>query len=90
MGNLLADELPRQARVRSDAPADEPDGATLDRLHGAMGRAIAAAIANGGVHTGEVIPFRHPDASCPCCGAPMVHGTVGGRSTWWCSAEQQG
>lgn len=88
VGNLLADELLWQARVRPGAPADELDGATLDRLHAVMGRAIAAAIANGGVHTGEVIPFRHPDASCPRCGAPMVHGTVGGRSTWWCSAEQ--
>jgi len=88
VGNLLADEALWQARVRPAAPADELDRATLDRLHAELGRAIAAAVAHGGVHTGEVIPFRHPDASCPRCGAPMAHGTVGGRSTWWCSAEQ--
>jgi formamidopyrimidine-DNA glycosylase len=88
VGNLLADETLWQAAVSPSAPADELDGATLDRLHAALGRAIKAAIANGGVHTGEVIPFRHADASCPRCGAPMAHGTVGGRTTWWCTAEQ--
>ena len=88
VGNLLADEILWQTAVRPAAPADELDARTLDRLHAALGRAIASAIAHGGVHTGEVIPFRHAEASCPRCGAPMAHGTVGGRSTWWCSAEQ--
>ncbi|WP_433555594.1 DNA-formamidopyrimidine glycosylase family protein [Pseudonocardia xinjiangensis] len=88
VGNLLADETLWQAAVSPSAPASGLGGATLDRLYDALERALKAAIANGGVHTGEVIPFRHADASCPRCGAPMVHGTVGGRSTWWCSAEQ--
>ncbi|HEY4419956.1 MAG TPA: DNA-formamidopyrimidine glycosylase family protein [Pseudonocardia sp.] len=88
VGNLLADEILWQAAVSPSAPAGDLDGDTLDRLYGAMQRAVAAAIANGGAHTGEVNPFRHADASCPRCGAPMVHGTVGGRTTWWCSVEQ--
>ncbi|MHA6618588.1 hypothetical protein [Pseudonocardia sp. DLS-67] len=41
-----------------------------------------------GAHTGEAISFRKEGAACPRCGAPMEHGRVGGRSTWWCSAEQ--
>jgi formamidopyrimidine-DNA glycosylase len=88
VGNLLADETLWQAAVRPSAPADELDGEALDRLHAALERALKAAVANGGVHTCEVIPFRHADASCPRCGAPMAHSTVGGRSTWWCTAEQ--
>ena len=88
VGNLLADETLWQASLSPSAPAGSLAGTTLDRLHDALERAIKAAIANGGVHTGEVIPFRHADALCPRCGAPMAHGTVGGRSTWWCSAEQ--
>jgi formamidopyrimidine-DNA glycosylase len=88
VGNLLADETLWHAAVSPAAPADELGAATLDRLHQALEQALAAAIAHGGVHTGEVIEFRKPDASCPRCGAPMVHGTVGGRSTWWCSREQ--
>jgi formamidopyrimidine-DNA glycosylase len=88
VGNLLADETLWQAAVPPFAPAAELDDPTLDRLHDALERALKAAIAGGGVHTGEVIPFRHAGASCPRCGAPMVHGKVGGRTTWWCSAEQ--
>ena len=49
---------------------------------------MESAIAKGGVHTGDVIAARHPGGSCPRCGAEMRHGTVGGRSTWWCSREQ--
>lgn len=88
VGNLLADETLWQAALSPSAPAGELGGVTLDRLHDALEAALKAAIAHGGVHTGEVIGFRHADASCPRCGAPMVHGTVGGRSTWWCAAEQ--
>lgn len=88
VGNLLADEALWQARLCPSAPADTLSADALDRLHAALQRALRAAIENGGVHTGEVIPFRRPEATCPRCGAPMAHGTVGGRSTWWCSAEQ--
>jgi hypothetical protein len=50
--------------------------------------ALASAIAQGGVHTGEVIAARRRGGTCPRCGAEMRHGTVAGRSTWWCSREQ--
>jgi formamidopyrimidine-DNA glycosylase len=33
-------------------------------------------------------PGELRDALVGRCGAEMVHGTVGGRSTWWCSREQ--
>jgi formamidopyrimidine-DNA glycosylase len=36
-----------------------------------------------------VIPYRGKDETCPRCGAPMERGTVGGRTTWWCSVEQE-
>ncbi len=88
VGNLLADETLWQAAVSPSAPADELGASTADRLYDSLESALKAAIANGGVHTGEVIRHRHADGACPRCGAPMVHGTVGGRSTWWCSNEQ--
>ena len=62
--------------------------ADADRLYRALETALASAIARGGVHTGDVIAARYPGGSCPRCGAEMRHGTVGGRSTWWCSREQ--
>jgi formamidopyrimidine-DNA glycosylase len=88
VGNLLADETLWQAALAPSAPADELPEAALDALYDALERSLKAAIANGGVHTGEVIEHRHAGGRCPRCGAAMVHGTVGGRSTWWCSAEQ--
>lgn len=89
VGNLLADETLWQASIRPSRPADELRPKDLDRLHDALETSLKAAIAHGGVHTGEVIPHRRPDGHCPRCGAEMVHGTVGGRSTWWCSKEQR-
>jgi len=87
VGNLLADETLWQARLNPATPADELGGG-LDRLYDSLQAALKSAIAQGGVHTGEVIPFRSDATPCPRCGAPMRHGTVGGRSTWWCSREQ--
>jgi formamidopyrimidine-DNA glycosylase len=88
VGNLLADETLWQARLAPAARADELTREELDRLHKALRKSLRAAIRNGGVHTGEVIASRRSDATCPRCGAPMEHGKVGGRTTWWCSKEQ--
>jgi len=88
IGNLLADEILWQARVSPLQPAGSLTAAEADRLYRAMKAAVAAAIAGGGVHTGEIIAARHAGGTCPRDGAPMVHGTAGGRSTWWCSREQ--
>jgi len=88
IGNLLADELLWQARVHPATRTDRLGPDEVDRLYRAVKSVLAAAVANGGAHTGEVIAFRRAGARCPRCGAEMVHGTVGGRSTWWCSREQ--
>ena len=88
IGNLLADEMLWQARVSPSERVDSLQRKETDRLYRALQSSLKSAIAHGGVHTGEVITARHPGGICPRCGADMVHGTVGGRSTWWCSREQ--
>lgn len=88
VGNLLADEALWQAAVSPGARVATLDDALLIGLHKALRKALRAAIRKGGVHTGEVIPYRKAGEHCPRCGAEMVHATVGGRTTWWCSAEQ--
>ena len=88
VGNLLADEILWQAKVSPAARTGSLRRADADRLYRALESALASALANGGVHTGEVITARQPGGTCPRCGAEMRHGTVGGRSTWWCSREQ--
>jgi formamidopyrimidine-DNA glycosylase len=89
VGNLLADEILWQAKVPPATPVDRLQRKDVDRLYRALRSVLAAALAaGGGAHTGDVIAARRPGGSCPRCGAEMVHGTVGGRSTWWCSREQ--
>jgi len=88
VGNLLADEVLWQARVSPAARTNSLRRQDADRLYRALESALRSAIARGGVHTGDVIAARRPGGTCPRCGAEMRHGTVGGRSTWWCSREQ--
>ena len=88
VGNLLADEVLWQAKISPAARTASLQGKDADRLYRALESALRSATAKGGVHTGDVIAARHPGGTCPRCGAEMRHGTVGGRSTWWCSREQ--
>lgn len=88
VGNLLADEALWQARLAPLRPAGSLSDGELDDLRRVLRRATRRAIARGGVHTGDVIEHRTRGGSCPRCGAEMVRASVGGRTTWWCEAEQ--
>ena len=88
IGNLLADEILWQARVSPLAPVGSLSPAQVSRLYQALTSVLESASAKGGAHTGAMIAARHPGGTCPRDGAPLVHGTVGGRSTWWCPREQ--
>ncbi|HTX28732.1 MAG TPA: DNA-formamidopyrimidine glycosylase family protein [Streptosporangiaceae bacterium] len=88
IGNLLADEILWQAEIPPATPVSRLRPRDVDRLYRAMRSVLESAAAYGGAHTGDVIAARRPGGTCPRCGAEMVHGTVGGRSTWWCSREQ--
>jgi formamidopyrimidine-DNA glycosylase len=88
IGNLLADQVLWLAKIHPARRLDELTQADLDRLLRAVRRTIESAVENGGVHTLPIVSFRKAGALCPRCGAPMVHGTVAGRTTWWCSREQ--
>ena len=88
VGNLLADEALWQARLSPLRPAREVSEEELDRLRNAIRAATRSAIRKGGVHTGQVIGHRRRDGVCPRCGAAMSRATVGGRTTYWCPAEQ--
>jgi formamidopyrimidine-DNA glycosylase len=88
VGNLLADEALWRARLDPRQPAARLDDEELDRLRREIRAATRRAIARGGVHTGDVIAHRRRDGVCPRCGADMARATIGGRTTYWCSAEQ--
>jgi formamidopyrimidine-DNA glycosylase len=88
IGNLLADQILWAAKISPARPVNELTRPETGRLLRALRRTVRAALDGGGVHTLTVIPFRRPEAACPRCGTPMAHGTVGGRTTWWCPREQ--
>jgi formamidopyrimidine-DNA glycosylase len=88
VGNLLADQSLWAARINPARPVDELSRADIGRLHRAVRGTVATAVANGGVHNLAVIAARAAGKACPRCGAAMAQGTVGGRTTWWCSREQ--
>jgi formamidopyrimidine-DNA glycosylase len=88
IGNLLADEILWRARIHPAQPVGELSRPDQDRLLRATRREVAAAIRDGGVHALALIPYRKEGATCPRDHAPMRHGTVGGRTSWWCSIEQ--
>jgi len=88
VGNLLADQVLWQAKILPARPVGELSRAEVDRLGRAVRRSVQAAVADGGVHTLPMIAFRRQDSACPRCGTLMTHGTVAGRTTWWCPREQ--
>jgi formamidopyrimidine-DNA glycosylase len=88
VGNLLADEALWRAKLDPRRPAGGLDDADLDHLRNAIRAATRRAIQRGGVHTGDIIAHRTRDGVCPRCGADMARGTIGGRTTYWCSNEQ--
>jgi formamidopyrimidine-DNA glycosylase len=89
VGNLLADETLWQAGIDPRRPANRLTTEELDHLRRVLRKVTRAAIRDGGVHTGEVMPARRRDAVCPRCGAPMQRATIGGRTTFWCPEEQR-
>jgi formamidopyrimidine-DNA glycosylase len=88
IGNLLADEILWQARVHPGRPVGSLSGAEEERLRRATHAVIETAIRDGGVHTLQLIPARHKGGTCPRDHVPLQTGTFGGRTSWWCPAEQ--
>ena len=89
VGNLLADEILWRARLDPRRPAGGLSVDELDSLRREVRAATRSAIRRGGAHTGDVIASRRRGALCPRCGAEMQRATVGGRTTFWCPAEQR-
>jgi formamidopyrimidine-DNA glycosylase len=89
VGNLLADETLWQAGLSPVHTAGDLTDDELDGLRRALRAATRLAIRRGGVHTGDLIPARVRGGTCPRCGTELERATVGGRTTYWCPAEQR-
>ncbi|MEV6285602.1 DNA-formamidopyrimidine glycosylase family protein [Kribbella sp. NPDC051770] len=88
IGNLLADEALWRARLHPGTNVRDLSSAQVTKLLRSVRATIAAAFRGGGVHTLTIVPWRRVGGTCPRDHAPMTTGTVGGRTSWWCSVEQ--
>jgi len=88
IGNLLADQILWSARVHPARAVGSLTASERSHLLTATHDAIGTALRDGGVHTLTIIAHRRRGATCPRDHAPMATGTIGGRTSWWCSAEQ--
>jgi formamidopyrimidine-DNA glycosylase len=88
LGNLLTDEILWRAGLDPQRPAGGLSAAEVRRLHRVMRRTLEDLDGRGGSHTGDLYAARGRGRPCPRCGAPLGRATVGGRTTYWCRAEQ--
>jgi formamidopyrimidine-DNA glycosylase len=89
VGNLAADEVLWRAGLDPGRRAGTLRPAEVARLHEHLVATLADFIANGGSHTGDLLPHRRPGGTCPLDGTPLVRRTVGGRTTWSCPRHQR-
>jgi formamidopyrimidine-DNA glycosylase len=88
VGNLAADEVLWRSGLDPARPAGSLSPAERRRLHRHLRAALADLLAQGGSHTGDLVPHRRPGGLCPKDGTPLVRRTVGGRTTWSCPRHQ--
>ncbi len=89
IGNLVADEVLWRAGLAPGRPAVTLTDTEVRRLHRQLRATLADFIERGGSHTGQLMAERRPGGVCPKDGTPLLHGTIGGRSTWWCPKHQK-
>ena len=88
IGNLLADEILWRAHLSPVRPASGLTGAERGALSAVIGDTIAELSQRGGSHTGDLQVARVRGGVCPRCGTALRRDEVGGRTTYWCPAEQ--
>jgi formamidopyrimidine-DNA glycosylase len=89
IGNLLADDILWRAKVHPGKRVDDLTADEVAALLRATRYTVRTAVRDGGVHALGIVEFRRPGGHCPRDGTEMVHGTYGGRSTWWCPLDQR-
>ncbi|MCC6438584.1 MAG: formamidopyrimidine-DNA glycosylase [Acidimicrobiales bacterium] len=89
LGNLLADEILWRARLAPTRAAGGLDESELRRLHRVLRSTLRELDGRGGSHTGDLFVARRNGGLCPRCENGLARDQVGGRTTYWCPAEQR-
>ena len=92
VGNLYADEALFQAGVHPATSAARLGQVRLRRLHAAVRRVLARAVANGAdwerLPSSWLLPVRET-GPCPHCGGPLGRLRIGGRTSVFCPKRQR-
>jgi formamidopyrimidine-DNA glycosylase len=88
LGNLLVDETLWRAGLDPTRPADGLSAAEQRRLAQSVTTTVRLLSRRGGSHLGDLQEHRVRGGNCPRCGSTLARATVGGRTTYWCPAEQ--
>jgi len=94
IGNIYADEILFQTRLRPEVRADRLSDEDVDRLYAAMRRVLRTAVRHGAeapeLPEGYLLPARDRDGPCPRCGGRLRTKTVSGRTAYYCPRCQKG
>ncbi len=88
VGNLLGDEMLYRAGIDPRTPTGLLSAEQRDRLYRSFKNTMRTLKRRGGSHLGDHMDSRFPGAHCPLDGGAMMIGTIGGRTTYWCSKHQ--
>ena len=88
LGNLLVDESLWRAGLAPTREAGSLRAVERKALLDAIRSTLTELGERGGSHTGDLHLARVPGSSCPRCGEALRRDQVGGRTTYWCPAEQ--
>lgn len=88
LGNLLVDETLWRAGLDPTRAADGLSAVEQSHLARSVRATVRLLSRRGGSHLGDLQDHRVRGAACPRCGSAMARATVGGRTTYWCPAEQ--
>ncbi|HKV46344.1 MAG TPA: DNA-formamidopyrimidine glycosylase [bacterium] len=92
IGNLYADEILFQARLRPARPVESLRPAEVTRLHRvirAVLRRAIEALSGSRRPIGDLLDTRERGAACPRCGRALLVTRIAGRGTYYCRACQR-
>lgn len=92
LGNIYADEVLYQAKVRPDSrlrDLDEDDLAGIyDRMHEVVDRAVDSEVNVSRMPDTWLLPHRREGEPCPRCGAAIEVRKMSGRTAYFCPSCQ--
>ena len=89
IGNLICDETLWRTRLAPGRPGGSLGPDEVAALRRTLRSTVRTLTRRGGSHTGDLQSERRADGHCPRCGERLARDVIGGRTTYWCRAEQR-